>query len=388
MPGSKSKIAPTLAPVDLIPLPLQSPSAVHATTITAAGTLSTNSSTATFTSAGASPAGGSPSTTPQHHPYNIGISSHHPNPAAAPTHSVHPFPSPHPYQYQYQSTAAAAAATVAAPTAATSYYGGYTRNPSTTRSWPVISRTYQQYDYEALYKLTGNGSVTTYQPDPCAIQAAPSTGIEPPYQLQHTGGGGSGGGGLNHHNNNSLEYCSSYDKDSSSDQNLYVSASLARSMQTVDAMTCQSRRHTQTTTTIVPLSGGGGDGGQQTTHGSLASMLRCANAPPPLIFLLVTLLVTTSATAILCGAMMSDHWEHVTWDRVAIDQMTRNKSNLVLEWHLDSRVGAVTYTSESNVTKTAQRRRILIIFVCVCVWYFVPHVKQSTAPMRICSWCR
>ncbi|XP_017124056.2 uncharacterized protein LOC108143968 isoform X1 [Drosophila elegans] len=63
----------------------------------------------------------------------------------------------------------------------------------------------------------------------------------------------------------------------------------------------------------------------------------CCMGPPPVLFLFVTLLMTTSATAMLCAAIMTDHWEHVTWDRNSLDRYS-NRSGLHLEWLLDDQV--------------------------------------------------
>nr|XP_017014403.2 uncharacterized protein LOC108069004 [Drosophila takahashii] len=75
---------------------------------------------------------------------------------------------------------------------------------------------------------------------------------------------------------------------------------------------------------------GGGGGGS-------ACCSSCCMGPPPVLFLFVTLLMTTSATAMLCAAIMTDHWEHVTWDRNSLDRYT-NRSGLHLEWLLDDQV--------------------------------------------------
>lgn len=107
-------------------------------------------------------------------------------------------------------------------------------------------------------------------------------------------------------NNNNIDYNSTYDKDTS-DQNLYVSSNFAQTMQQ------------QTETAVTSTS--------------------CTTAPP-LIFLFVTLLITTGATAMLCAAIMSDHWEHISWDRAIVDKMTRNTSHAV-QWHLNGKVGRI-----------------------------------------------
>lgn len=181
------------------------------------------------------------------------------------------------------------------PPTTSTYSSNYSKNPSTTRSWPVINRTYHQYDYEALYQLNTNNN-------------------HPYHNLHH----------LHNSNNNSSgsEYNSAYDKDSS-DQNLYVSSSLGRTMQP------------QTQTTVTTTS--------------------CATAPP-VIFLFVTLLVTTGATAMLCGAIMSDHWEHVDWDRNVVDRMTRNTTTTTVQWHLNGKVASI------NVKRTANSDRNSMIY--------------------------
>ncbi|XP_058974129.1 uncharacterized protein LOC101894639 isoform X2 [Musca domestica] len=63
----------------------------------------------------------------------------------------------------------------------------------------------------------------------------------------------------------------------------------------------------------------------------------CCMGPPPLLFLFVTLLMTTSATAMLCAAIMTDHWEHVKWDRASLERYS-NRSNLQLEWIMEDTV--------------------------------------------------
>ncbi|XP_030374154.1 uncharacterized protein LOC115623759 [Scaptodrosophila lebanonensis] len=73
------------------------------------------------------------------------------------------------------------------------------------------------------------------------------------------------------------------------------------------------------------------------TVGAGACCSTCCMGPPPVLFLFVTLLMTTSATAMLCAAIMTDHWEHVTWDRNSLDRYS-NRSGLHLEWLLDEQV--------------------------------------------------
>jgi len=90
--------------------------------------------------------------------------------------------------------------------------------------------------------------------------------------------------------------------------------------------------------------GGGGAGS--------ACCSSCCMGPPPVLFLFVTLLMTTSATAMLCAAIMTDHWEHVTWDRNSLDRYT-NRSGLHLEWLLDDQVAMLKPDKRGNAKKTS-----------------------------------
>lgn len=74
----------------------------------------------------------------------------------------------------------------------------------------------------------------------------------------------------------------------------------------------------------------------------------CCMAPRPVIFLFVTLLVTIGTTTLLCGAIMSDHWEQVTWDKAMLEKLTQNTSDS-LQWQLNGRVAAVTVVSRKCI---------------------------------------
>lgn len=93
--------------------------------------------------------------------------------------------------------------------------------------------------------------------------------------------------------------------------------------------------HTTTTTTTTTTSTGGGGGGGC-----------CCLTPSPLLFLAATLLMTVAATAMICAAIMTDHWELVRWDRHLLNRLTNNNSGHVLHWHLDERVARMTVTRE------------------------------------------
>lgn len=57
---------------------------------------------------------------------------------------------------------------------------------------------------------------------------------------------------------------------------------------------------------------------------------------PSVFFLLGTLVLTTCATGMLCGAIMTDHWEEVTWDRSQLSKMANG--TVRLKWLLDGKV--------------------------------------------------
>ncbi|CAH1115907.1 unnamed protein product [Phaedon cochleariae] len=66
---------------------------------------------------------------------------------------------------------------------------------------------------------------------------------------------------------------------------------------------------------------------------------------PSVFFLLGTLILTTCATGMLCAAIMTDHWEEVTWNGASLDNMANN--TVRLQWLLDKTVAKVT-TADSK----------------------------------------
>ncbi|XP_043494843.1 uncharacterized protein LOC122519462 isoform X5 [Polistes fuscatus] len=54
---------------------------------------------------------------------------------------------------------------------------------------------------------------------------------------------------------------------------------------------------------------------------------------PRLVFLFATLVLTFAATGLLCGAIMTDHWEEVGWNKEALINV-----NVSLTWYLDGQV--------------------------------------------------
>jgi hypothetical protein len=82
---------------------------------------------------------------------------------------------------------------------------------------------------------------------------------------------------------------------------------------------------------------------------------------PNVWFLIGTLLFTTVATAMLCVAIMTDHWEQVTWDHRKLDDINVRQKNGTqvkwkLEWLLDRQVGKIVYLNEEGLRKVSNRK--------------------------------
>jgi hypothetical protein len=74
-----------------------------------------------------------------------------------------------------------------------------------------------------------------------------------------------------------------------------------------------------------------------------------------------TLLFTSVATAMLCFAIMTDHWEQVTWDRrklddIAVRQKNGTQAKWLLEWLLDGQVGRIVYTNDEGLRRVPDRK--------------------------------
>lgn len=70
------------------------------------------------------------------------------------------------------------------------------------------------------------------------------------------------------------------------------------------------------------------------------------NVHPSVFFLLGTLVLTTCATGMLCGAIMTDHWEEVSWDKMEVSNLTNN--TVRVQWLLDGKIGKVLTNDERN----------------------------------------
>uniref|UniRef100_A0A182TC98 Uncharacterized protein n=1 Tax=Anopheles maculatus TaxID=74869 RepID=A0A182TC98_9DIPT len=100
------------------------------------------------------------------------------------------------------------------------------------------------------------------------------------------------------------------------------------------------------TTTTTTTNSSGATGHQQTPTGNGT----CCSIPPPIMFLFLTLLMTSSATAMLCAAIMTDHWEHVSWDRTSLDRIS-NETAIELHWYLDGRAAKIPLKGKGLPTK-------------------------------------
>lgn len=69
---------------------------------------------------------------------------------------------------------------------------------------------------------------------------------------------------------------------------------------------------------------------------------------PSVFFLLGTLVLTTCATAMLCGSIMTDHWEEVTWNKQELDTITNHSVNI--HWLLDGNVAKITANDVRETT--------------------------------------
>lgn len=68
----------------------------------------------------------------------------------------------------------------------------------------------------------------------------------------------------------------------------------------------------------------------------------CLTSPPPVVFLMITLVMTISATAMLCAAVMTDHWEVIRWDKDVIENRIVNNTHDRLYWFLNGRVAKIS----------------------------------------------
>lgn len=66
------------------------------------------------------------------------------------------------------------------------------------------------------------------------------------------------------------------------------------------------------------------------------------STPPTVIFLLLTLLMTTTATAMLCAAIMTDHWENIVWDGEALEKsINHSHPSKQIQFFFDKKVAKI-----------------------------------------------
>lgn len=183
----------------------------------------------------------------------------------------------------------------------------YTRNRSTTRSWPVIYRN-NSLSAQPTFLDPSNTPSKTEQ---LLIKSEQKRKSTHQYDFDQIFG-------LN--NANYQQYLATCRKQSTFDVGGYDKSPSLYDMQ-----------HIQ-------------ESPEQTQTGAFC------NAPPTVIFLLLTLLMTTTATSMLCAAIMTDHWENVTWDKEAlmkiVNQSTPSKVTNQLEFLLDGKVARLPFKGE------------------------------------------
>ncbi|XP_066972913.1 uncharacterized protein [Macrobrachium rosenbergii] len=75
-------------------------------------------------------------------------------------------------------------------------------------------------------------------------------------------------------------------------------------------------------------------------------------AHPACLFLALTLLVTAAATVILCTAILTNHWELISFDREAVEAIAAKFNDThTLEWLWDGKVGKVNIELRSRVRR-------------------------------------
>lgn len=167
-------------------------------------------------------------------------------------------------------------------------------NRTTTRSWPVICRQpkpYEDDDYETVFALNNNHPNNSHD-DLSATACQKYYGLHDSDSLQRTINGSRNGNNTNNINNN-------------------IPPSL-------------DKMEPPTTSSLMEM-----------------SVATCTN-PPPVVLLMITLLMTISATAMLCGAVMTDHWEVIQWDRGSVEAKITNSTHNRLHWFLGGRVAKIS----------------------------------------------
>ncbi|XP_058821664.1 uncharacterized protein LOC131683583 isoform X2 [Topomyia yanbarensis] len=112
----------------------------------------------------------------------------------------------------------------------------------------------------------------------------------------------------------------------------------------------------QSTTAMTTTASQGGTTITSTAHQTQPTTT-CCMMPPPILFLFFTLLMTSSATAMLCAAIMTDHWEHVSWNREQLDRLS-NKSSIELQWYLDGRAAKFSVSDAHRKSQDGRNKEL------------------------------
>lgn len=106
-----------------------------------------------------------------------------------------------------------------------------------------------------------------------------------------------------------------------------------------------------------------------------ASQTTCTTSPP-VVFLLATLLMTISATTMLCMAVMTDHWETISWDREVLIRLTNDTSHK-LHWHLNNRVARLSISRECKMISILLLTvEILYVFSSLFYWHRIRQTRE------------
>jgi hypothetical protein len=182
----------------------------------------------------------------------------------------------------------------------------YTRNRSTTRSWPVIYRNNSLLSHNNNHNYLEPNFTKTEKLQTRSEQKRKSTHQYDFDQIF----------GLN--NANYQQYLASHRKSSNFDPGFDKSPSIYDMQQ----------HHNS-------------ENPEQTQTGGFC------NAPPTVIFLLITLIMTTSATSMLCAAFLTDHWENLHWDQGELMKIVNESESTQfgnkIEFLLDGKVARLPF---------------------------------------------
>ncbi|XP_033164131.1 uncharacterized protein LOC117143518 [Drosophila mauritiana] len=235
----------------------------------------------------------------------------------------------------------------------------YSHNSKTTRSWPVIYRNPHHCDYEALYVQQQQQQQQSFKQN-CYSNQFKQSIVYSSSNEELPGGEPVASSSADNRqttcyyfapsrHNSIYEHPSSVVGGSLQFDNPTTTAAAAAAVESLRRSNSILLRQNSCAKVIQRRGSGSGSPnslgsqmeglgmGMGGRGGGSACCSSCCMGPPPVLFLFVTLLMTTSATAMLCAAIMTDHWEHVTWDRNSLDRYS-NRSGLHLEWLLDDQV--------------------------------------------------